>query len=111
MTGLERIWMINERLRQRFPDGNNPFQITTRLLEECGELAEQVNHFENVGIKRQEHGEPDKAKMAKEVQDVIRCVLQIAHYYGIGNELEQSIDDSYRKVVAEMVEGKEQMKC
>lgn len=102
MTGLDRIWTINERLRQRFPDGNGPFQIMTRLLEECGELAEQVNHFEATGIKRQKHGEPDKAKMAKEVQDVIRCALQIAHHYGIEEDLDASIAKSYQQVLIEM---------
>jgi NTP pyrophosphatase (non-canonical NTP hydrolase) len=39
---LEKLFIITEDLTQRFPDGNNPFQIMTRLLEECGELAEQV---------------------------------------------------------------------
>ncbi|MFN8439961.1 MAG: GNAT family N-acetyltransferase [Caldilineaceae bacterium] len=99
MTGLDRIWAINAGLRQRFPHGNHPFQIMTRLLEECGELAEQVNHFEDVGIKRQKHGDPEKAKMAKEVQDVIRCALQIAYHYGIEEELSQSITHSYNKLM------------
>lgn len=102
MTGLDRIWVINERLRQRFPEFNSPFHIITRLMEEGGELAEQVNHFENVGLKREKHGEPDKAKLAKEVQDVIRCALQIAHHYGIEAELDSSIAKSYKQVLIEM---------
>jgi len=84
-----------------FPDGNGPFQIMTRLLEECGELAEQVNHFEGTGVKREKHGEPDKAKLAKKVQDVLGCALQIAQYYGIELELEASIENSYRRLKAE----------
>jgi NTP pyrophosphatase (non-canonical NTP hydrolase) len=36
---MERIKKINEGLRKRFPDGENPFQMVTRLAEECGELA------------------------------------------------------------------------
>ena len=56
---------ISVGLGRRFPNHNEPFQIMTRLLEECGELAEQVNHFEGTGVKREKHGEPDKAKLAK----------------------------------------------
>jgi NTP pyrophosphatase (non-canonical NTP hydrolase) len=37
----------------------------TRLLEECGELAKEVNHFEGTGIKRQKYGEPDKTTWPK----------------------------------------------
>jgi NTP pyrophosphatase (non-canonical NTP hydrolase) len=77
------------------------FRMMTRLAEECGELAAQVNHFENIGIKRQKHGEPDRYKLAKEVQDVIRCALQIAAYYHIEAELEKTIETSYQKMKTE----------
>lgn len=102
---MERIKKINEGLRKRFPHGENPFQIVTRLAEECGELAAQVNHFEGSGIKRQKHGEPDRHKLAKEVQDVLRCALQIAAYYGIEAELEATIHNSYEKMKAEGLIG------
>jgi NTP pyrophosphatase (non-canonical NTP hydrolase) len=72
---MERLKVISVGLSRRFPNHNEPFQIITRLLEECGELAEQVNHFEGTGVKREKHGEPDKAKLAKKAQDVLRCVL------------------------------------
>jgi NTP pyrophosphatase (non-canonical NTP hydrolase) len=101
MPMLDKIFAINEGLNHRFPGSSQPFEIMTRLLEECGELAEQVNHFEGRGVKREKHGEPDKAKMAKEVQDVIRNVLQIAHYYGIECELEASIEKSYQALISE----------
>ena len=97
---LENLFVITEDLMRRFPDGNNPFQIMTRLLEECGELAEQVNHFEGMGVKREKHGEPDKEKMAKEVKDVIRGALQIALYYGIEAEVEASFEESYKSVIS-----------
>lgn len=93
---LDKIYAINEALEQRFPDGNSIFEIMTRLLEECGELAEQVNIFEDRGIKRQKHGQPDQAKLAKEVQDVLRCALAVARHYGIEAELEASVEKSYQ---------------
>jgi NTP pyrophosphatase (non-canonical NTP hydrolase) len=73
----------------------------TRLLEECGELAQQVNHFEASGIKHQKHGEPDKTKLAKEVMDVLRAAYQVALYYDIEQELQNTIEQSYLLMVRE----------
>lgn len=96
---MRRIYTINDHLRQLFPNGENPFQMVTRLAEECGELAAQVNQFENVGLKRQKHGEPDRAKLAKEVQDVLRCALQIAAYYHLEAELDAAIEARYQQTL------------
>ncbi len=96
---LEKIRRINAGLMARFPGGDDPYQMATRLLEEAGELAAQINHFESSGVKRAKHGEPDPMKLAKEVQDVIRCALQIAHHYGIEAELAASVDRSYRQLL------------
>lgn len=98
---MERIYRINQGLDRAFPGSNDPFQMVTRLAEECGELAAQVNHFEDSGVKRQKHGEPDKNKLAKEVQDVLRCALRIATYYKIESELEASIEQSLQTMIAD----------
>jgi NTP pyrophosphatase (non-canonical NTP hydrolase) len=86
---------------RRFPDGNDPFRILTRLLEECGELAQQVNHFEDCGIKRQKHGEPDRDHLAKEIRDVLTAALDLAHHYGVYAELAASIDLVYARMQTE----------
>ncbi len=88
---LNELWQITEGLNRRFPDGNDLYRIMTRLLEECGELAQQVNHFEGGGVKRQKYGEPQKEKMAKEIMDVMRGALQIALYYEARPELDEKI--------------------
>ena len=98
---LGQILAIAHELNRRFRDGDDPFQIMTRILEECGELAQQVNHFEGKGVKKEKYGEPDKNKLAKEVQDVIRGALQIAIYYGIEEELVESLESSYRALQKE----------
>lgn len=95
---IKKIEQIAQGLNKKFPDGNEPFRIITRLAEECGELAKKVNHFEKTGRKVEKYGEPDKMKMAKEVQDVIRAALQIASYYEIGKELNESVNNSYEKL-------------
>ncbi len=98
---LDKLWVINRGLDKRFPAGRDPFQMVTRLLEECGELAAEVNHFEGSGVKLEKHGPPDRAHLAKEIQDVLRCALQIASYYGVEAELDASIAASYQQVHAE----------
>ena len=92
---FDKLYVINAGLNQRFPHGDNPFQIMTRLLEECGELAEQVNHFEDSGVKREKHGPPDRMKMAKEVMDIMRCTLQIVQHYDLQSEVEATIEESF----------------
>lgn len=98
---LDKLYAITLGLHRRYPSGNHPFQMMTRLLEESGELAQTVNHFEGTGIKVEKYGLPDKAKLAKEVVDLLRCGLQIAIYYGIQKELEITINESYEKMKAE----------
>lgn len=98
---LDKIIPITKGLNRRFPNGNHPFQIATRLLEECGELAKQINHFEGQGVKTDKYGEPDKVRLAKEVQDVIRAAIQIALHYEILDEVQKSIDQSYNRMIDE----------
>lgn len=92
MKSFEKLLVIEEGLRRTFPDGNNPYKIMTRLMEECGELAEQVHIFERDGVKPDKHGEPDPFKMTKEIQDVMICALQVARYYDLLPDLEKAID-------------------
>ena len=97
---IDKFKKINKGLIRKFGK-EGPFKIITRLTEECGELAAQVNHFEGSGIKKEKHGLPKKEHLAKEVQDVIRCALQIADYYQIDKELMESIEKSYQSLKEE----------
>lgn len=98
---LEKIYAINQGMDQKFPQEKDPYQILARMLEECGELAEQVHIFEDSGIKRQKHGAPDPKHLAKEIQDVLRCALQIAQYYHVEDELAEEITYYYQRVIDE----------
>jgi NTP pyrophosphatase (non-canonical NTP hydrolase) len=98
---LDKLYKIAAGLNNKFPDGNDPFMIVTRLAEECGEVASEVNHFERKGVKIVRRGAPDRKKFAKELQDVMGAVLQLALYYDLRSELEASIDAYYRRVVDE----------
>ena len=98
---FDKIKEINTGFDNRFPQGKNPFKLITRLLEECGELAEQVNHFEETGVKVEKHGHPDRLKMGKELKDVLQCVLGIASYYDVYEELEKSINITHQRLTEE----------
>jgi NTP pyrophosphatase (non-canonical NTP hydrolase) len=91
---LDNLWTANLALRRRFPGGVEPFKIISRLAEECGELAAEVQLWEDEGVKREKHGDPDPRRLAKEVMDVMRAALAVAEYYGVESELETVIQNS-----------------
>lgn len=95
---MEKLYLLAKGYTNRFPNGNEPYQITTRLLEECGEVASEVNHFEKSGIKSLKHGEPSKQHLADEIKQAVNALIQLAVYYNVENELEKSIDISLEKM-------------
>jgi len=94
---LDRFYKMVEASNKRFPEGVQPFQMATRLLEECGEVAKEINHWEGSGIKRQKYGEPKKEKLANELRQSIVELFKIAVYYSVENELEESINQSLER--------------
>ena len=70
---FEQLRAVARGFSLRFPPSDDPFQMMTRLLEECGELAQQVNHFEGSGVKREKHGEPDRARWPRDSRRVEVC--------------------------------------
>jgi len=97
---LDHLWTTNLALRRRFPAGVDPFKIISRLAEECGELSAEVQLWENQGVKRAKHGEPDAQRLAKEVMDVMRAALAVAEYYHVERELSEAIRGSIERAVS-----------
>jgi NTP pyrophosphatase (non-canonical NTP hydrolase) len=95
---FEQVRAVARGFGRRFPEGNDPFRMMTRLLEECGELAQQVNHFEGSGVKREKHGEPDRAKLAQEIRDVLTCVARVIDHYHVEDEVAASIEWVYQRL-------------
>lgn len=89
---MERLLLIVEAQKRRFPEGLDPFKMTTRLLEECGELAGEVQIWEDEGLKRSKHGEPDRQRTAKEIMDVLTAALTIADHYGLVGEVAKRVE-------------------
>ena len=95
---MDKLYQLAKGYTNRFPDGNNPYQIATRILEECGEVASEVNHFEKSGIKIHKYGEPSKQHLADEIKQAINALIQLAVYYNVETELELSINRSLEKM-------------
>jgi len=95
---MERLYNLSKGYNKRYPAGVNPYQIMTRLLEECGEVASAINLWENSGIKRQKHGAPSKEALADEVKQAMAALVQIAIYYQIETELDASIQASLQRM-------------
>ncbi len=91
---MQRFYKMVEASNKRFPNGVEPFQMATRLLEECGEVAAEINLWESSGVKRQKRGEPSKDALANELRQSIVELFKIAKYYSVENELEDSINRS-----------------
>ena len=91
---MEKLYKMAQGYFKRFPKGVEPFQMVTCLLEECGEVAREVNLWEDSGIKRQKHGEPKKENLAGEIKQALAALIKIAVYYEVENELENSINAS-----------------
>ena len=98
---MKKLYEVAAKHTARFPNGNEPYQIVTRILEECGEVASEVNYFERSGIKAQKHGEPSKQHLADEIKQAVNALIQLAVYYNVESELESSIDRSLEKMKAE----------
>ena len=91
---MEKFYKMVEASNKRFPNGVEPYQMATRLLEECGEIAAEINLWEDSGVKRQKHGEPKKENIANEIRQAMVELLKIAKYYNVEKELEESIETS-----------------
>lgn len=98
---MQRFYKMVEASNNRFPEGVEPYQMATRLLEECGEIATEINLWENSGVKRQKHGDPKKEDIANEIRQAMVELVKIAQYYHVEDELDASIQTSLARSKAE----------
>ena len=100
---MERFYKMAEASNKRFPNGVEPYQMATRPLEECGEVAAEINLWEDSGLKRQKHGAPKKENIANEIRQAMVELVKIAKYYHVEQELEESIEESLKRSRSELL--------
>lgn len=98
---MQRFYKMVEASNNRFPEGVEPYQMATRLLEECGEIAAEINLWEDSGVKRQKHGDPKKENIVNEIRQAMVELVKIAQYYHVEEELDASIQASLARSKAE----------
>jgi len=95
---MEKLKQLAEGMNNRFPKGNYAFQITTRILEECGEVAKEVNRLEKSGTKILRHGEGSKEDFANEIKDAMNALMQLAIYYDAVEQVQESINNAIEQL-------------
>ncbi len=98
---MENLIQLAEGMNRRFPEGNDAFQITTRILEECGEVAKEVNRLENSGTKVLRHGNGSKEDLTSEIKDAMNALMQLAIYYNATDQLQTAIHNSIEQLKTE----------
>ena len=98
---MEKLKQLAKGFNHRFPEGNDAFQITTRLLEECGEVAKEVNRLEKSGTKVLRHGNGTKEDLASEIKDAMNALMQRAIYYDAVEQVQASIEKSIKQLMQE----------
>ena len=99
---MDKLLLIVEAQKRRFPDGRDPFKMLARLQEECGELATEVQIWEDEGLKRTKHGEPDRDRTAAEIVNVLTATLTIADHYGL---LDAVAERAERAIAVALADG------
>lgn len=82
---------IADAQTRRFPRHNGPFARVARLAEETGEVAQQVNHAEDTGVKTDKYGPFDPGKLAAEIADVLQAAVGIAAHYNITDLVQAAV--------------------
>jgi NTP pyrophosphatase (non-canonical NTP hydrolase) len=91
---IEIVNEVNRGFATKYPKGIEPFQIMTRILEDAGELAQQVNLFEGSGIKQEKHGEPNRAHLAHEAFGLLITLFQLIDYYELHQLVQETLESA-----------------
>lgn len=91
---MNKLFVLANGYTKKYPKENEPFQIMTRVLGECGEVAQAVNIFEKSDIRSHKYGEPNKKAFAKEIMRAMSALAQLAIFYEVEEEIEIHMDKS-----------------
>ena len=87
---------VDEWTSQFDPQYWPPHEVMTRLMEETGELAREVNHL--FGSKKKKTGEENR-QLGDEIADIIFTLSCLANSQGINLEdhMQRIIDKCYKR--------------
>lgn len=100
---LQVLYEVADGYSVRYPEGNEPFRILSRMTEELGEVAAEISHLERTGAKVLKRGEPDRKALGYEIEDLLHTALTLARWYGV----EDAVDEAAQKAHAGLSAGGE----
>ena len=101
MDLLDNIKEIASSLNEKYPEGNEPSKIISRLSEALGELAKVVNHYTKSSVRDDKKNSLVRIKVAGECRDAVRSIMQIVDYYDLGKEFTSEVEKTYSEIVKE----------
>ena len=96
---MKKIQMVAEAQTQRFPNGDNPFKILSRLLEESGEVAWEINHYERNGICLEKLNSERKSELVAETYQVMIAICQLIQYFNLEDDFKNRIEEVFQEYI------------
>ncbi|MDD3041296.1 hypothetical protein [Bacteroides sp.] len=99
MDLVTKVRRVAEAQTRRFPEGNDPFKIGCRILEEVGEVVWELNHYERKGIPISENSRENKENLVNETYQVFVALTQLMKYFDLSSDFENRIDEVYQEYI------------
>lgn len=95
---LDRLYAIVDRYARRYPEQHHGAGYLTRLIEERGEVAVEVQRLEGIPGKVAKHGPGSVEDLASEVEDLLHTLLGLVRVYSAEDALDAVIEREFAKV-------------
>lgn len=97
MDLLSKISLVAQAQSKRFPNGDEPFKIMSRLLEECGEVSWELNHYERMNISVERNCKNNKENIVAEAYQVVMVLSQLLQYFDLSDDFINRIEMVYKE--------------
>ena len=96
----DQLYEISRHYAEKFPEGDTPLGYLSRLTEELGEIAVEVQRLEGAPAKVAKHGPGRLPDLASEVEDLIHTALGLIQHYRAEAELDEVVATQHRRISA-----------
>jgi NTP pyrophosphatase (non-canonical NTP hydrolase) len=97
MELIEKVFTVAKAQSNRFPEGDYPFNIVSRLLEEGGEVAWELNHYARKGISIDRFNPDGKRELVYETYQVMIALCQLMQYFNLEDDLKKRMDEVHQE--------------
>lgn len=97
MDLLTKISLVAQAQTKRFPNGDEPFKIVSRLLEESGEVSWELNHYERKNICIEQNCKENKENLVAETYQVMIALNQLLQYFDLSDEFVSRVEYVYKE--------------